>query len=215
MKRSTLILSHKQVLGAFAAEAVRLSPYAVPDDLEDVLRALHEYLLEKFPSITPVVDMMETTDVELSARLNTFVHAYPSVQPWNKRKNGDQSPYQYVDAYSGRTHPDADFIDLDAMHRNIMHTLTQEGRAGKLTQPPSELEDVLTSIENRGLGWTLRATRGAEEHHGAYIARVWYLQDSDQAASYLGIAYGSTPLEAITNANHAANHKLRDEQKPE
>ena len=75
----------------------------------------------------------------------------PEFLAWNERKNGNQLEYKFLDRYSKDDNPDDDFIDLDALIRNVANSIIREGHevsipeifAESLLQennPPSEKE---------------------------------------------------------------------------
>ena len=49
----------------------------------------------------------------------------PEFNLWNERKNGNKAPYSFVSRYS-QPHPDNDFIDLDALTRNVANAIIND-----------------------------------------------------------------------------------------
>jgi len=46
---------------------------------------------------------------------------------WNERKNGNKAEFQFITHYSIDKNPDDDFIDLDALIRNVANSIIREG----------------------------------------------------------------------------------------
>lgn len=114
----------KDVAAHFAHWAVRLSPYPCPDDLPEVLSDLTQALEARWPG-EPYVFMPHD---EVSDLLHEFIQTHPKVRLWNERKNGNSAPFQAVSIHFAKPDPDNDFIDLDALCRNVTYTLAEEER---------------------------------------------------------------------------------------
>ena len=114
--------SLKDVLGAVAMWAVRQSPYACPDDLDRVLCALAVAIGPRFPESLPAQHSL----LAIEAMLRDHLLPMPQVAAWNERKNGRDGP-GFCSAFSEPT-PDDDFIDLDALVRNVAVQLRDEDR---------------------------------------------------------------------------------------
>lgn len=113
-------ISLSNILGNTAKFAVQQSPYAVPDGLAEVLHAFESLLIgsiltEKFPDFW----CGDFTRAQLKVVIRRTLLTIPQVLKWNDRKNGNDSPFQFVSRYDGKRNPDNDFIDLDALTRNI------------------------------------------------------------------------------------------------
>lgn len=119
--------STKQFLSKFAGEAVRISPYPAPENLEKVIHRLHSQL-NKFATVWLFSDTNKwheiKTDKELLAFIGNTVLLDSDVLKWNDRKNGRDGP-GLVSAYEGIKDPDDDFIDLDALQQNIFRSLIE------------------------------------------------------------------------------------------
>ena len=62
---------------------------------------------------------------ELRDFLNREFFSMGQVMAWNQRKNGREG-HQFVSRYDGPRNPDDDFIDLDAMIRNVVRSVWDE-----------------------------------------------------------------------------------------
>lgn len=107
-----LWISRSRVLGELASWAVQQSPYPVPENLEVALLAFlvqwpHGEDYTSFDNI----GALERTIMETIGKV-------PEIQAWNERKNKREGP-SFVSRYSAPRDPDDDFIDLDALARNI------------------------------------------------------------------------------------------------
>jgi hypothetical protein len=118
------LILKKYILSEVAKWAVAQSPYHRPDNLEIVLDKLNEGLgkwsndnmgYEKF------------TYKRLMDFLSRELKRIPEFLLWNERKNGNQSQYKFIDRYSKDDNPDDDFIDLDALIRNVANSIIREG----------------------------------------------------------------------------------------
>ncbi len=127
------IITQRSVMGALASCAVQQSPYHRPENLEVVLDKFHnlikddlndtleKYIME-FESWTACHDY-------ISSRLKTI----PELIAWNNRKNGRGGngftwAGHHEDGSVTLSHPkaDDDFIDLDALTRNITNLALEE-----------------------------------------------------------------------------------------
>jgi len=118
------LVSKRYILREVAKWAVAQSPYHRPDNLEAVLDKLNEGFgkwsndnmgYEKF------------TYKRLMDFLGRELKRIPEFLAWNEKKNGNQSEYKFVDGYSKDDNPDDDFIDLDALIRNVANSIIREG----------------------------------------------------------------------------------------
>lgn len=127
--RNALIVTLKYLSGALAMWAVRQSPYTVPDNLGAAI--------EKFcaawshPPMQregwPSTGYFEFADHgELRRAVAEAIDKVPEIRAWNERKNGNQSPFNFISRYDGPTDPDNDFIDLGALAGNSALTMVRE-----------------------------------------------------------------------------------------
>jgi hypothetical protein len=110
--------------GHLAMWAVRQSPYHYPEKLDVVLKAFRHLVLEA--KIFDKHEMAQLSGDEVESLLRNFLKYIPDYWAWNERKNGNQSPYQFVDRYSPTPDPDDDIIDLGALVRNTRVSLIRE-----------------------------------------------------------------------------------------
>lgn len=121
----TLVLL-RTVVGHVAMWATRQSPYAVPEGLEAVLRAFRDAAL---PHTTELGGLAFLTQKMTWRRLESFLREHllpiPEVAAWNEPKSGHAAQFVFVDRTGGPA-PDDDFIDLDALIRNIARSVIAE-----------------------------------------------------------------------------------------
>lgn len=111
------------IVGAVALWAVKQSPYAVPDNLETVLKALHEIVRPSFNE----VDMRKFSTIdEIEGFVSASLRVIPEYMAWNERKNGNDAAFKFTSRYDGPGNPDDDFIDLGALERNVAMHITQQ-----------------------------------------------------------------------------------------
>ncbi len=120
-----IIITSNSVMGALAKWAVRQSPYHRPENLEIVLDKFYALIkgeLDDTPSkYIKKFDSWKELYVWLESRLKSI----PEFLLWNERKNGNQAPYGFSSRYDS-PEPDNDFIDLDALIRNIANESIDE-----------------------------------------------------------------------------------------
>ena len=132
-KKSENIVSSHSILSSLAYWGIRQSPYLYPKNLEKALDAVFDNLVAW--GIFPVDKKAHTsyrrfTDKELLALIERVVKETPEVAIWNvtqvEQDAGITDPedpkrsvrYGFVSRYDGPP-ADRDFIDLDALIRNI------------------------------------------------------------------------------------------------
>lgn len=113
------------LLGHFAMWSVRQSPYPCPDNLEKVLGWLYERLAPEMTDGIAGCRMCYFASCRefedwLKQRANFYW-----VANWNKPKSGHQQEYVFSSRYDSPA-PDGDFIDLDALHRNVARSVWRE-----------------------------------------------------------------------------------------
>ena len=127
-----IFVSERKFLGAVAKWATEQSPYHRPDNLEKVLDDLHKELdwfwkaghlgFKEFVSHTELLDFVRTN-----------LRKIPEYTAWNERKNGRQGngftaaghhDDGSVTLYEAKA--DDDFIDLDALERNISNEIAAD-----------------------------------------------------------------------------------------
>lgn len=109
-------------LGSLAKWSVSQSPYHRPDNLEIVLDKFNAIIL-------PIFGKEYFIKFDDFKQLNTFIKEHlrtiPEYMKWNERKNGNQAQYSFSSRYD-TPHPDNDFIDLDALERNITREIIND-----------------------------------------------------------------------------------------
>lgn len=115
----TPFISINVLTGIIAQWAVRQSPYPCPENLFIVLtcfyRDAEKFALPEFPDDWPCVSC---TREDLMLVLDRCLFNQQLVEGWNQRKNGREGP-QFVSLRP--QDPDDDFIDLDALRKNIIN----------------------------------------------------------------------------------------------
>lgn len=109
-----LLVSRNDVLGELAGWSVRQSPYTLPDKLAEAVAA--------FCAAWPRAEHAQFDSVvDLDYTIKTTLRQVPEIMAWNERKNGRDGP-GFVTRHSDPD-PDDDFIDLDALARNMAMAL--------------------------------------------------------------------------------------------
>jgi len=118
----------KDIVGAFAMWACRQSPYGVPDGLENVCKYLYACL--KRIVEWPTAGMRECSLCEINKWLYEILYdqGVAEFDAWNRCKVGDTPNFMVTSRYDGTPDPDRDFIDLDALLRNVCIQLRNERR---------------------------------------------------------------------------------------
>lgn len=123
------------IVGGVAFWAVRQSPYDCPEDIEAALKNLTTVLKED----VACMDRKKLSDEELKLQvalgtlskftcdeirrlLERSFRKVPEIMAWNEKK----CPNKEIDYDNLSRDPDTDFIDLDALARNVSHTLILE-----------------------------------------------------------------------------------------
>jgi hypothetical protein len=121
MNEKQFLVSKRYILSELAKWAVAQSPYHRPNNLEVVLDKLND----GFGKWEKEYNYFSYKD--LKNYLESMLKTIPEFLLWNERKNGNKSQYKFVDRYSTNNNPDDDFIDLDALIRNIANSIIREG----------------------------------------------------------------------------------------
>lgn len=113
--------SLSEILGNFAMWTIRQSPYVCPENLDSAIEALSLKL-------KGVIEFDKFGYAELSCRdirtkLETIFEEIPWIMDWNEKKvDGDNTFSESHPDWN----PDYDFIDLDALARNVSHSMIVE-----------------------------------------------------------------------------------------
>ena len=126
------LVSNRNLLGAIAKWVVEQSPYHLPDNLEKVLDGVNETTKDLF--VYTELGFISMTYEEIRAFVKEHLRAIPEYLAWNERKNGRQGmgisaaghhDDGSVTFYDSK--PDDDFIDLDALERNVTNEIVRNG----------------------------------------------------------------------------------------
>lgn len=123
--RKHLYVTRGQLLGAFAKYAVQQSPYHRPDNLELVIDKLNDSIKDDFDA-APMMVYEFTATSNLHAYLTERLRLIPEYTAWNNRKNGNDAPIKFTSRFDTNDNPDDDFIDLDALERNVAREIELE-----------------------------------------------------------------------------------------
>lgn len=121
----SIYVSKSYILGTFAKYAVAQSPYHRPDNLEVVLDKFNEIISPAFAKAD--LGIGEFSDhLTLEAFLHRCLAQIPEYVAWNDRKNGNESSMQFTSRYDTGSDPDDDFIDLEALERNVAVEISKD-----------------------------------------------------------------------------------------
>lgn len=112
------MVTRNALMGALACWAVRQSPYAVPVDLQDALTGFNEQLVLPEMIMALNYGYYENTWALVQHLLEVFARV-PEIEGWNNRRNGNDAPMSFTSRYDMPGDPDNDFVDLDALARNV------------------------------------------------------------------------------------------------
>jgi hypothetical protein len=124
-----MIITETSLRSEVARWAVRQSPYETgPEGLADVLVEVSRRF-RSCPGVEAVLgSYMLTLHADrgvLRQLLQTVLLDQPQVQRWNQRRNGREG-MGIISRYDPPSDPDDDFIDLDALARNVASALIEE-----------------------------------------------------------------------------------------
>ena len=110
-----------------AKYAISQSPYACPDNLEDVIKYLDACLEREVDWGS--LDMAELSLCDISELLYSILYeqGFTYFDNWGKAKKGNVE-IQFVSRYDVKPDPDYDFIDLDALLGNVCLDIRLERR---------------------------------------------------------------------------------------
>jgi hypothetical protein len=121
----------RDIVGAFAMWACRQSPYGVPNGLENVCK----YLYASLATVTQwdTVGMRQCSLCEINKWLYEILYeqGVAEFDAWNRCKTGETPEIQFTSRADGRIDSDRDFIDLDALLRNVCLTIRDERRKNR------------------------------------------------------------------------------------
>lgn len=114
-----LITSSNAVLGQLANWAIQQSPYLYPDNLA---KALDEFSAV-FGTTGELFPLIHASCKQLREAIREALDACPSIIAWNSPKDGSNPEIVICSRYD-KPAPDQDIIDLDALARNMAHSIT-------------------------------------------------------------------------------------------
>ena len=121
---STRVVLKSVVVGHFAMWAIRQSPYLFPESLDEGINEFNECLV--FKKKIGDAELIETTYTDLKGKISDAISNTNIISSWNiaKKRRGSimVSCYSYPKL-------DYDFIDLDALARNIAQSVWLELRS--------------------------------------------------------------------------------------
>lgn len=143
----------QDIVGAFSMWACRLSPYGVPDGLENVCK----YLSASIKTVTAwdVNNMALASLCDISRWLHEILmdQGVKEFDAWNVARNIAKDPAAYAARYDDdRRKPDNDFIDLHALLHNVCITIRTERREFKAFNERLESEQAATSYDSPPAG---------------------------------------------------------------
>lgn len=115
---ATRVVLKSAIIGYFAMWAVRQSPYLLPE-------ALDKGIMEFDETLDFSGEYIKTTCKDLENIVGTAISKGGVIQSWNIPLKGEAPSYLFVSRYD-KLEPDLDFIDLDAIARNIAHSVWLE-----------------------------------------------------------------------------------------
>lgn len=118
------LTSKEDVLGALANWAIQQSPYVMPEDLDVGLR---EFWMQFDPC--PPFEYFETNCNSLRSKVRDTFESCPTIMGWNVAKKGSGT---VICSRYDSPEPDYDIIDLDALARNVAHSITLEAKYSQL-----------------------------------------------------------------------------------
>jgi len=118
--------SRKEIVGALAKWACRQSPYGCPDGLEIVLKYFNACLKTYF--VWDTYDFAQLSLININKACWDILGDFKPFLAWNETKNGNTQEISFSSKFDGHKNPDNDFIDLDALLRNVCLDIRAERR---------------------------------------------------------------------------------------
>jgi hypothetical protein len=157
-----ITVTFKEFKRHFAGVCVGMSTYDVPAGLEAALAAVFAKAKPWFHTgdkFAQVHGVRQAERKELREQIESWVHGTPEVVAWNERRNGNQAEF----AFSSRADigherdPDDDFVDLDALARNVTHGIVYD--ADEAERQHTEF-DAYWAVMQPGDGYYLQKKQG-------------------------------------------------------
>lgn len=122
----------KEIVGAFAMWACRQSPYGCPSGLESVCKYLNECLKTECEWTSKDIPWAYLSLCDVNKMLHDILYekGVKAFDAWNRCAVGDTPEFSVSCRYGQGDgyDPDRDFIDLDALFRNVCITIRDERR---------------------------------------------------------------------------------------
>ena len=119
------LFSVDDIVGALAMWAIRQSPYPVPTKLEEACLALHRVLEAEWSKREPELGFIRLCGNEIESLLLECFKRCPDIEAWNEPRSRHTEKFVTRSRFH-QPAPDDDFIDLDALARNVSHTLVAQ-----------------------------------------------------------------------------------------
>lgn len=135
----------KDITRGLAKYAISQSPYSCPDNLEEVINYLDACLERDVDWDSHGMAELSLCDINKLLYDILYEQGVTYFNNWNKSKKGDVE-IQFASRYSSKPDPDYDFIDLDALLRNVCLDIRLERRADDKFH--KEFEEKYGKLEN-------------------------------------------------------------------
>ncbi len=119
----TFLTSKEEILGTLACWVVRQSPYIIPDNLQEGLFEFWGEFDGNDNDLFADITFFETNCNDLRGRIRETFEMCTIVLKWNVAKLGNV----FVSGCH-KPEPDYNSIDLDALARNVAHSITLEAK---------------------------------------------------------------------------------------
>lgn len=116
----------KDITGIAAKWAIQQSPYIMPHNLEDAICDLTIALEEIWKKEESTAGMLEFNYYQMYELIKKMIYSISSITKWNEPRIKHNKQHVFVTRYSN-IEPDDDFIDLDALCRNVTNDLFIDG----------------------------------------------------------------------------------------
>lgn len=125
------LVTAKEVIGAMAMWAVRQHPRHNPPGLNRITARLLEEA-NGWPDGAPSLPMRRFSDVRsLDRWLHEVLAEHPVLTLWNSFERGKTPDLVFSSRFDGPGNPDYDFIDIDALLRNVAMTVMRDAERGQ------------------------------------------------------------------------------------
>lgn len=129
-----LLFSKKDLVGSVANWSVKMSPYEIPPGIDDVLDEFNDNLTDYFDNTDD--GYMEMNVTELIDFLKWNLITIDGFKKWNLSKyeldmgvdpdDNDRDKYRVISKNTDDDDPYYDFVDLDALYRNVAYDIYEQ-----------------------------------------------------------------------------------------